>query len=116
MHLNSKNGSYVINSLSPPRILRHVEGTSDEILLLVLDLHHLTLDGLFGDVLVDEHIFVLAKSVHPIEALPLTGGVPGRVEEKQVVRGSQVQTNPACLQAQQHHLNQGGHWSGLENP
>lgn len=99
MHLNSKNGSYVINSLSPPRILRHVEGTSDEILLLVLDLHHLTLDGLFGDVLVDEHIFVLAKSVHPIEALPLTGGVPGWVQKKKMIGGCQVETDPTSLKS-----------------
>ena len=67
--LNSKNGSDVINSLSPSLLLRHVECSVDQILLLPLDLHHLSLNGLLGDVLVDEDIFGLTDSVHSVKAL-----------------------------------------------
>ena len=67
--LNSKNGSDVINSLSPSLLLRHVECSGDQILLLPLDLHHLSLNGLLGDVLVDEDIFGLTDSVHSVKAL-----------------------------------------------
>ena len=85
----------------------HVERPRYEVLLLALDLDHLLLDGVLCDVLVDGHVFLLAEPVGPVEALPLTGGVPGRVKEEKVVGGGQVQTNPTCLQAQEHHLNQG---------
>ena len=99
MHLNSKDCSDVINPLSPPRLLRHVEGSSDEILLLVLDVHHLVLDGLVGDVLVDEHVLVLAESVHPVKALPLTRRVPGRVQKQEVVGRGEIETNPTGLES-----------------
>ena len=62
-----------------------MESSGDEILLLVLDVHHLVLDGIVGDVLVDEHVLVLAESVHPVKALPLTRRVPGRVQKQEVV-------------------------------
>ena len=99
IHLNSKDGSDVINPLSPPRLLRHVEGSGDEILLLVLDGHHLVLDGLVSDVLVDEHVLVLAESVHPVEALPLTRRVPGRVQKQEVIGRGKIETNPTGLES-----------------
>ena len=97
MHLNSKDCSDVINPLSPPGLFRHVEGSGDEVLLLVLDVHHLALDGVVGDVLVDEHVLVLAQPVHPVKALPLAGGVPGRIQQKKVVGGGEVETNATSL-------------------
>ena len=47
-----------------------MEGPSDEVLLLVLDLHHLLLDGVLRNVLVDEDRLGLAEPVDPVETLP----------------------------------------------
>lgn len=76
-----------------------MEGSGDEILLLVLDGHHLVLDGLISDVLVDEHVLVLAESVHPVEALPLTRRVPGRVQKQEVIGRGKIETNPTGLES-----------------
>ena len=99
MHLNSKDGSDVIDPLSPPRLLRHVEGSGDEIFLLVLDIHHLTLDGVVCDVLVYKHVLVLAEPVHPVKALPLAGRIPGRVQQEKVVGGGEIETNSTSLES-----------------
>ena len=84
-NLNSKNGSNVINSLAPSFFFRHVESTGDEILLLTLNLHHFTLDGIVCEEFVDEDFLRLSKSMNSIKALPLARRVPRRVQQKQVV-------------------------------
>lgn len=71
--LKSENGFNVVNPLSSPRLRRHVESTSNEIFLLVLDLHHLTLDRLIRKEFVDEDLLVLPESVNSVKALPLAG-------------------------------------------
>ena len=120
-HLNktfdsdAEDVSDVGDPLSPPLLGVHVERSGDEVLLLALDLDHLLLDRVLRDVLVDRHVLLLAEPVGPVEALPLGGGVPGGVEEKQVVGCGQVQTNPTSLQAQQHHLFSGGHIISMNN-
>ena len=76
-----------------------MESSSDEVLLLVLDLHHLAFNGGLGDELVDEDVPVLAHPVDPVEALPLTRGVPGRVQQQEVVGRGQVETNSSCLRS-----------------
>ena len=95
--LDPKDCSDVINSLSSSLLLWHVEGSSDQILLLVLDLHHLTLNGVLGDVLVDEDILGLSQPVDPVKALPLTGWVPGRIKQQQVISCCQVQSHTSSL-------------------
>ena len=50
-----------------------MESTSNEIFLLVLDLHHLTLDRLIRKEFVDEDLLVLPESVNSVKALPLAG-------------------------------------------
>ena len=77
--LNSKYRSDVVNPLIPPLLLRHVESSGDQVLLVVLNLDHFPLDGLVCDELVDEDGLGLAHPVDPVEALPLAGRVPGRV-------------------------------------
>ena len=64
----------------------------------------LLLDGVLGDKLVDGDILGLAHPVCPVKALPLTGRVPSRVQEQEVVGSSEVETNTSSLQAQQQHL------------
>ena len=78
-----------------------MESTRDKSLLLVLNIQHLLLHRLFGDELVYEDLLGLAEPVDPVEALPLAGGVPGGVQQQQVVRRSQVQTHAASLQTEQ---------------
>ena len=79
--LDSKYSSDISESLPSHFLFWHVECPSDEVLLLVLDLHHLTFNGGLGDELVDEDIPVLTHPVDPVKALPLTRGVPGRVQQ-----------------------------------
>ena len=43
-----------------------------------------------------------------VEALPLRGGVPGRVEQQDVVCGCEVQPNPSGLQRQEQDLRRAG--------
>lgn len=50
------------HTLPPPLVTVHVEGSVDEVLLLVLDLDHLLLDRVLGDVLVDGDILGLTQS------------------------------------------------------
>ena len=76
-----------------------MECSSDEVLLLVLYLHHLAFNGGLGDELVDEDVPVLTHPVDPVEALPLTRGVPGRVQQQEVVGRGQVETNSSCLRS-----------------
>ena len=78
-----------------------VEGPGDEALLLGLDLDHLLLHGVRGDEPVDGDGPGLAQPVDAVEALPLGRGVPGGVQQQQVVRRSQVQTHAASLQTEQ---------------
>ena len=104
--LYSENSSDITNPLAPPLFFRHVEGPRDEIFLVILNLSHPVLDRVVGDELVNENLLGLAEPVDPVEALPLTGGVPGGVEEQQVVGGGQVEPHAARLQAQQQHLQQ----------
>ena len=84
-NLNSKNGSDVINSLAPSLFFRHMESTGDEILLLTLNLHHFTLDGIVCEELVDEDFLLLSQSMNSVKALPLACRVPCRVKQKQVI-------------------------------
>ena len=78
-----------------------VEGPGDEALLLGLDLDHLLLHGVRGDEPVDGDGPGLAQPVDAVEALPLGRGVPGGVQQQQVVRRSQVQAHAASLQTKQ---------------
>ena len=98
--LNSKNVSDVVDPLPPALLLRHVEGPSDEVLLLVLDLQHLALDGVRGDELVDEDLLSLAEPVDPVEALPLAGRVPGGVQQEEVVGSGEVQSDSTGLKGE----------------
>ena len=95
--LNSKDCSDIIKSLSSSLLLWHVECSIDEILLLVLNFYHLTLDGGLGDELVDEDIPVLTHPVDPVKALPLTRGVPGRVQQQEMIGRGQVEANSTSL-------------------
>ena len=78
-----------------------VEGPGDEALLLGLDLDHLLLHGVRGDEPVDGDGPGLAQPVDAVEALPLRRGVPGGVQQQQVVGRSQVQAHAASLQTEQ---------------
>ena len=100
MFLYSKDSSNVIDPLSPPSLLRHVEGSGDEIFLLVLNFHHLTLDGVICDVLVNKNVLVLAEPVHPVKALPLAGRVPGRIQQEKVVGRGEIETNSTSLESE----------------
>ena len=84
IYLNTKDVSNVINSLASSFFFRHMEGSGDEVLLLVLNLHHLTLDGLLGDVFVDEDVLGLSQSMNSVKTLPFTGRVPSRVQKKKI--------------------------------
>ena len=57
-----------------------MEGSSDQVLLSILDLHHLLLDRTLGDELVDEGLLGLSHPVGAVEALFLSGWVPSRVK------------------------------------
>ena len=74
-----------------------MECSIDEILLLVLNFYHLTLDGGLGDEFVDEDVPVLTHPVDPVEALPLTRGVPGRVQQQEMIGRGQVEANSTSL-------------------
>ena len=78
-----------------------VEGPGDEALLLGLDLDHLLLHGVRGDEPVDGDGPGLTQPVDAVEALPLRRGVPGGVQQQQVVGRSQVQAHAASLQTEQ---------------
>ena len=78
-----------------------VEGPGDEALLLGLDLDHLLLHGVRGDEPVDGDGPGLTQPVDAVEALPLRRGVPGGVQQQQVVRRSQIQAHAASLQTEQ---------------
>ena len=97
MFLYSKDSSNVIDPLSPPSLLRHVEGSGDEIFLLVLNFHHLTLDGVICDVLVNKNVLVLAEPVHPVKALPLAGRVPGSIQQEKMVGSGEIQSDSSGL-------------------
>ena len=71
---------YVFNLLPPSLLSPDVEGTSDQVLLSVLDRHHFLLDRVLGDELVDAGLLGLSHSVGAIEALFLSGWVPSRVQ------------------------------------
>ena len=73
-----------------------MEGTSDQLLLPVLDCHHLLLDRALGNELVNEGLLGLSHPVGAVEALFLSGRVPSRVEKQQVVCRSQVQAHSTC--------------------
>ena len=88
------------NSLPPPLLIANVvKGAGDQFFLAVLDRHHLLLNRVLGDELVDEDVPVLTHPVDPVEALPLTRGVPGRVQQQEVVGRGQVETNSSCLRS-----------------
>ena len=70
----------ICNSLPPSLHSPDVEGTSDQVLLSILDLHHLLLDRTLGDELVDEGLLSLSHPVGAVEALFLSGWVPSRVK------------------------------------
>ena len=72
---------YVFNLLPPSLLSPDVEGTSDQVLLSVLDRHHLLLDRALGDELVDESLLGLSHPVGAVEALFLNGRVPSGVEQ-----------------------------------
>ena len=91
----------IVNSPPPFLLLLDMESARDKSLLLVLNIQHLLLHRLLGDELVDEDLLGLAEPVDPVEALPLTGGVPGGVQQQQVVRRSQIQAHAASLQTEQ---------------
>ena len=91
-----KNVSDVCNALPPSLLGPDVEGTSDQVLLVVLDLHHLLLDRALCDELVDEGLLGLSHPVGAVEALLFSGRVPSRVEKEEMVGSSQVQTNSSC--------------------
>ena len=74
-----------------------MESPGDEVLLLVLNLQHLALNGLLGDELVDEDLLGLAQPVDPVEALPLAGGVPGGVQQQEVVGSGEVESHTSGL-------------------
>ena len=95
--LYSKYSSDVVNPLHPSILLRHVERSGDEVLLVILNLNHLPLDGLVGDELVDEDRLGLAQPVDPVEALPLAGRVPGGVQQQEMVGSGQVQPDTSGL-------------------
>ena len=91
-----KDVPYICNSLPPSLLSPNVEGTIDEFLFPVLNVHHLFLDGALGDELVDEGLLGLSHPVGAVEALLLSGRVPSRVEKEEMVGSSQVQTNSSC--------------------
>ena len=95
--LNSKYSSDVVNPLHPSLLLRHVERSGDEVLLVILNLNHLALNGLVGDELVDEDRLGLAQPVDPVEALPLAGRVPGGVQQQEVVGSGEVESDTSGL-------------------
>ena len=95
--LYSKYSSDVVNPLHPSILLRHVERSGDEVLLVILNLNHFPLDGLVGDELVDEDRLGLTQPVDPVEALPLTGRVPGGVQQEEVVGSGEVQSHTSGL-------------------
>ena len=69
--LYSKYSSDVVNPLHPSVLLRHVEGSGDQVFLVILNLDHFPLDRLVGDELVDEDRLGLAEPVDSVKALPL---------------------------------------------
>ena len=95
--LYSKYSSDVVNPLHPSILLRHVERSGDEVLLVILNLNHFPLDGLVGDELVDEDRLGLTQPVDPVEALPLTGRVPGGVQQQEVVGSGEVESHTSGL-------------------
>ena len=80
-----------------------VEGPGDEALLLGLDLDHLLLHGVRGDEPVDGDGPGLTQPVDAVEALPLGRGVPGGVQQQEVVGGCEVEADPPRPEAEQHH-------------
>ena len=68
------------NSLPPPLLIANVEGPGDQLFLAVLDRHHLLLNRVLGDELVDEGLLGLAHPVSAVKALSFTSRIPGRVK------------------------------------
>ena len=68
------------NSLPPPLLITNVEGAGDQLLLAVLDRHHLLFNRVLSDELVDEGFLGLAHPVGAVEALRFTSRIPGRVK------------------------------------
>ena len=99
-----KNVSDVGNPLYPSLLVANVECAGDQLLLVVLNGHHLLLNGVLRDELVDKRLLGLANPVDAVKALLFNGRVPGWVEQKQVVGGGQVETNTAGHQAQEQYL------------
>jgi len=71
---------YVGNSLPPPLLIANIEGAGDQLFLAVLDRHHLLLNRVLGDELVDEGFLGLAHPVGAVKALSFTSRIPGRVK------------------------------------
>ena len=67
-------------------------------------LQHLLLDGIAGDDAACEDLTLLADAVRPVDRLRLDRRVPPRIEQKHVLRGGQIQTDAACLEADQEQL------------
>ena len=69
------------NSLPPPLLIANVvKGAGDQFFLAVLDRHHLLLNRVLGDELVDEGFLGLAHPVGAVKALRFTSRIPGRVK------------------------------------
>ena len=98
--LYSKYSSDVINPLISSVLLRHVESSGDQVFLVILNLNHFPLDRLVGDELVDEDRLGLPEPVDPVEALPLAGRVPGRVQQEEMVGSSEIQSDTSGLNQQ----------------
>ena len=77
-----------------------MEGSGDQVFLVILNLNHFPLDGLVGDELVDEDRLGLAEPVDPVEALPLAGRVPGGVQQEEVVGSGEVQSDSTGLKGE----------------
>ena len=76
-----ENVPYVGNSLPPPLLIANVvKGAGDQLFLAVLDRHHLLLNRVLGDELVDEGLLGLAHPVSAVKALSFTSRIPGRVK------------------------------------
>lgn len=72
-----------------------------QVALLLLKLENLLFDGVRCDEAVCEHLLRLTDSVRAVDSLCLDGWVPPRIEEEDIVGGSDREPNASCLQADQ---------------
>src|SRR5687767_6229322 len=64
-----------------------------------MEFQNALLDGFLRDEAISKHRLALPDAVRPIDCLHLHSGVPPRIEQKDVLRGREIQPDAASFEA-----------------